>query len=74
MDLESRTASVSGVILDGAGAGVPGAQVHLNHKTERVFIYAGETSADEHGAFQIAGCAAGDYGIIVTPKGAKAPL
>jgi len=59
------------VILDGAGAGVPGAQVRLNHKTERVFKYAGETSADEHGVFQIAGCAAGDYGIIVTPKGAN---
>ena len=68
---QPRTAAVSGVILDGAGAGVPGAQVRLNHKTERVFKYAGETSADEHGVFQIAGCAAGDYGIIVTPKGAN---
>jgi len=66
---QPRAAGVSGNVVDGEGKAVKGAQVRLHRKTDCVFPYAGESKADASGAFWITGCAAGEYGVIVTPEG-----
>lgn len=66
---QSKTASVSGVVVDGEGKGVKGAQVRFNHKVARVFQYGPQGTADASGRFQVTGCAPGEYAVIVTPEG-----
>jgi RNA polymerase sigma factor (sigma-70 family) len=65
----ARSASISGVVVDGTGVGVKGAQVRLHHKVTRVFQYGHQGVADDQGRFRIANCEAGNYAIIVTPAG-----
>jgi RNA polymerase sigma factor (sigma-70 family) len=68
---QPRSAVVSGVVIDGAGQVVKGAQLHLLRKSHDVFKTGGYASADADGHFRIEGIAEGEYAVIVTPAEAN---
>lgn len=66
-----KTASISGVVVDGSGAPVEGAQLHLVRKDSAVFSLDNFGITDAKGKFKISSLPAAEFAVIVTPKGAN---
>ncbi|MCC6490141.1 MAG: sigma-70 family RNA polymerase sigma factor, partial [Candidatus Hydrogenedentes bacterium] len=64
-----KTASISGVAVDGSGAPVEGAQLHLVRKDSAVFTLDNSGTTDAKGNFKISSLPAAEFAVIVTPKG-----
>jgi outer membrane receptor protein involved in Fe transport len=60
------TATLSGVVQDSSGAGIPGAEVELQSTTERT---SRRTVADATGAYFIPALNPGTYQLVVTARG-----
>jgi RNA polymerase sigma-70 factor (ECF subfamily) len=63
---QPRTASVTGVVVDGMGRGIHKAQVIINHPRSN-YSYNQYVRTDEDGSFKFAGMIAGDYKLNVLP-------
>ncbi|MCC6694431.1 MAG: sigma-70 family RNA polymerase sigma factor [Candidatus Hydrogenedentes bacterium] len=66
-----KAASISGVVVDGSGAPVEGAQLHLVRKDSAVFTLDNSGTTDAKGNFKISSLPAAEFAVIVTPKGAN---
>jgi RNA polymerase sigma-70 factor (ECF subfamily) len=67
---QPRTASVSGLVVDGAGSGMPNMMVRLLRKDPCVFNFGPTANTDKQGNFRAAGLAAGEYAVLATPENA----
>ena len=64
-----KTASMSGIVIDGAGNPMTGAQLHLVRKDGSVLRSGNSGETGKDGRFRIAGIASAEFSVIVTPKG-----
>ena len=65
---QPRTASVCGMVVDGAGSGMPNMMVRLLRKDPCVFNFGPTANTDKQGNFRAAGLAAGEYAVLATPE------
>lgn len=64
-----KTASMSGVVIDGAGNPMTGAHLHLVRKDGSALRSGNSGETGKDGRFRITGLASAEFSVIVTPKG-----